>query len=413
MQEKKQFRKNFIWNTIGTTLNAFTSLFYMIIITRINGINETGIFAIAYATACIMYMIGIYAGRIFQVTENDNNISNKDYILNRVISCSIAFLLGCCFVIIKGYVIYKIIIFLILGFYKVIEAFSDVLYGVLQKNDLLEKVGKSYFLKSVLCILSFLVIDLFTKNVLISCTSLVIVYILVTFFYDYRHAKKYIDKKEEIHKDNILKIFKSGFFTFAISLLGVYITNAQKYSIDNYLSDDLQAIFGYIIMPATVMGLLAQLIIHPYINKIFDFFKKKEFRNIKKILYKIILTIFLIGILCSIVGFYIGTPILGIMYSIDLSSYSFALLIILIGATLYTMANIITPILVTMRCTLIQFIIYILISIFELVLSNILVLNIGFNGAIYAYLITMVLYFIVFYITAIIIINNKIKKEEI
>ena len=353
MEKNIQFRKNFIWNSIGTTLNAFTSLFYMIIITRINGINETGIFSIAYATACIMYMIGIYAGRIFQVTENDKSINNKDNILNRAISCSIAFVLGCCFVIIKGYAIYKIMIFLILGFYKLLEAFSDVLYGILQKNELLEKVGKSYFIKSILCITCFLLIDLLTKNILISCLSLVIIYILVTFFYDYRHAKKHIDKKERLHKESILKIFKSGFFTFAISLLGVYITNAQKYSIDNYLSDDLQAIFGYIIMPATVMGLLAQLIIHPYINKIFDFFKKKEFRNIKKILYRIIFTILFIGIICSIIGLFIGTPILGILYNVELNSYSLDLFIILIGATLYTMANIITPILVTMRCTLV------------------------------------------------------------
>ena len=78
MMKKNSLRKNFIWNLVGTTFNAFNSLFYMIIVTRINGIKNAGIFSIAFATACILYIIGIYAGRIYQVTENDKKITDKE-----------------------------------------------------------------------------------------------------------------------------------------------------------------------------------------------------------------------------------------------------------------------------------------------------------------------------------------------
>ena len=47
MEQEKQFRKNFIWNTLGTGLNAFNSLFFMIAVTRLNGIDDAGIFSIA------------------------------------------------------------------------------------------------------------------------------------------------------------------------------------------------------------------------------------------------------------------------------------------------------------------------------------------------------------------------------
>ena len=43
----------------------------------------------------------------------------------------------------------------------------------------------------------------------------------------------------------------------------------------------------------------------------------------------------------------------------------------------------------------------------ELVLCNILVMKIGFNGAIWAYFITMFLYCITFFIVAMKIINSK------
>ena len=39
----KNLKKNTIWNIIGTGINAFASLFFMIIATRINDVYEAGI----------------------------------------------------------------------------------------------------------------------------------------------------------------------------------------------------------------------------------------------------------------------------------------------------------------------------------------------------------------------------------
>ena len=102
IEKDKGFRKNFIWNIIGTTFNAFNSLFFMIIITRVNGLENAGIFTLAFSTACILYIIGIYAGRIYQVTEASKEITDKDYIANRIISCIIMIVIVIFFVIIKA-----------------------------------------------------------------------------------------------------------------------------------------------------------------------------------------------------------------------------------------------------------------------------------------------------------------------
>ena len=144
IEKDKRFKKNFIWNIIGTTFNSFNSLFFMIIVTRVNGTNDAGIFTLAYTTACILYMIGVYAGRIFQVTENEK-INDKEYIVNRIGTFALMIIISIAFVFIKKYDTYKGWIFIIICLYKAMEAFSDVLYGVLQKKDLLYKVGKSFF----------------------------------------------------------------------------------------------------------------------------------------------------------------------------------------------------------------------------------------------------------------------------
>ena len=389
MEKDLQFKKNFIWNTLGTGFNAFNSLFFMIIATRVNGVDDAGVFTIAFSTACILYAIGLYAGRVYQVTELNKNITDKDFIINRLITCFSMIIFLILFCVVRNYDIEKSIIFLLLTIYKALEPFSDVVYGVLQKNDKLDIVGKSLFGKSLISIILFLVIDILTKNMIISIISMIIACILIIIFYDFRKTYSYIDLKIKIDWHNVLNILKKGFFVFAISFLGMYVVNAPKYSIDSFLTNDYQTIFGIIVMPATIMSLIAQFLIHPYLNKILEFYKTKNLKGLEKVLLKIIGIIILFGIIATILGYVIGTQVLGLIYGLDLSMYNVSLAIIIISATLYTIGTVCSSILTTVRETFSQFIIYLGVSIFAFVISAILTKFLGINGSIIAYFFIM------------------------
>ena len=77
---------------------------------------------------------------------------------------------------------------------------------------------------------------------------------------------------------NVWHIFKSEFFVFANSFAGIYVLNAPKYAIDNYLTEDVQAIFGYIMMPATVITLFTQFVFMPYLNKLKELYTYFAFK---------------------------------------------------------------------------------------------------------------------------------------
>ena len=396
MEKDTQFRKNFIWNILGTGLNAFNSLFYMITVTRVNGIDNAGIYTIAFATACIVYVIGIYAGRIYQVTEPDQNITDKEYIINRIITAVLMNILVLIFCIIRKYDFYKTTIFLLLSLYKSIEAFSEVIYGILQKNEKLEIVGKSLFIKSIISVGVFIFVDILTKNMILSIISVIIVWIVILLIFDINKAHQYINFTVPINWKNIIKIFRLGFTTFAIAFLGLYILNAPKYAIDVYLENNLQTVFGIIVMPATVIGLVAQFLIHPYLIKILKLYEERNLKKLQKMLIKLIISIVCIGIISSILAYFVGTQILGIIYGFDLSAYKIGLLTIIIASTLYTIGVIYSSVLTTVRETFSQFIIYIVISIFALIISNIFTKMWNLDGAIWAYLLIMLLQFLLY-----------------
>ena len=413
MEKELQFKKNFIWNTLGTGLNAFNPLFFMIAVTRMNGVDNAGIFTIAFSTACIIYIIGVYAGRIYQVTEPDKTITDKEYIINRVITTISMLILVIIFSLIRGYDIFKSAIFFLLTLYKALEAFSDVIYGVLQKNEKLDIVGKSLFFKSLISVIVFVLVDIITKNMTISIISIILTSLIIILVYDIKKSIRYIDFKLPVKKENIIKIFKAGFFTFAISFLGMYVLNAPKYAIDNYLENNYQTIFGIIVMPATVIGLVAQFLIHPYLNRILELYEEKNLKDLNKLSFKLIIYIIGFGIISSILAYFLGTQVLGFIYGLDLSMYRIGLLIIIIASTLYTIGVIYSSILTTVRETFSQFIIYIIMSIFAFVVSNICTRVGNIDGAVLSYLLIMAMQFLIYTIYTNIKLKVIFNKEKI
>ena len=410
MEKKKNFNKNFIWNIIGTTFNSFNSLFFMIIVTRINGTNDAGIFTLAYSTACILYIIGVYAGRIFQVTEKEE-INDKEYIVNRISTTIIMMMITIGFVLIKQYDIYKASIFVIICLYRALEAFSDVLYGIFQKNEMLYKVGKSFFAKALLSLVTFLLVDLLTKDLILSSFMIVISNLLVILVYDIVNVRKLISKEEKVQYKNVLRIYKTGFFVFAISFLSLYIMNAPKYAIDDYLNEHIQAIYGIIVMPATVIGLFAQFIIHPYLNTIVNLYNDGKIEEINKLVMKIILAVVLIGIICMGGAYLLGIPVLELIYGIELKEYRWNLVCIILASTLNVIGTVYSSVLTTIRKTFSQFVIYCVVTVVAIIASYILTFKFEINGATIAYFIIMASQFILYSIYTNFILN-KLKKEE-
>lgn len=313
------------------------------------------------------------------------------------------------FVLIRKYDFYKSIVFVLLTLYKGLEAFCEVFYAILQKNEQLHVVGKSLFFKSLLGLLVFVIANLITNNIILSISLILVIHVIIIIFYDLKQTNKYMDLNSKYNKENIIKIFKSGFYIFAISFLGIYILNAPKYSIDLYLAENYQTIFGIIVMPATVVGLVAQFLIHPFLNQIVKLYENNELKNLQKLSFKLIFAIIVFGLSSAILAYLLGTQILGFIYGIELYQYKIHLFFILLAATLYTIGIIYSSILTSIRETFFQFIIYIVVSIVALVTSNIFTKYWAINGAVIAYFLTMFLHFMLYTIYT----NLKIGKKKI
>lgn len=400
-------KKNFIWNMIGATINSFTSVFFLVIVTRINGADIAGIFAFSFALACLLQVISNYSGRVFQVTNNLDELKDSDFVYNRISTTIIMIIVVFIYLLIKGYSEYKNIVIILFILYRGIESLTDIMYGVIQKNNELYKVGISLFFKGTIGTIIFVLIETFTGNLLLAISSLIVINSLIGYFYDYKNFRPYYNSNKYNNSNNI-KLFKLGIFVFGFTFLTQYILNAPKYAIDAALSDEMQTVYAIVSMPAAFIVLCSQFLVQPLLVNFTYLIKNNQFKKLLNLSIKVIAYLIIIGGGSILLAYICGIPVLEFIYNMDLHNYLKPLLIILVGATFYGISFIISNILTALRKTFIQIVFYIISAIFILILSKYMVINYGVIGGTFSYMITMVLLFIMYVVYYFIIIRRKI-----
>ena len=405
MENKK---RDFIWNLIGTSINSFNSLFFMIVINHINLKSEAGVFTYAYSLICLFFILATFYNRVYQISKSDK-FSSKDFILYRVLSSIFTVIIVFLFSIINGYNLFKLSVIMLICLFRMIEAISDAVYGVLQYKGYLYKSGISLSLKGIIGLIGFTLVDYFTKSITLALVSLIILNLAFFNFYDYKNVKEYLNGK--VSFNNILLILKETLPIFIYSFLAMYVANICKYMLDYFDTEEAQNIFGIIFMPSTVIGLCSAYIVVPIITSLNDLLKSKKYKEFSKLVSKMMIILVGVGMVAIIAAYVLGIPILNILYGMDLSDYKNLLLLVLVGATFYTLANVYSQVLVLLNVHKMQTLIYVVMSIISTLICYFLISSYKLSGSVYSYVtfmfILLILYLILYFYTLI-----KRRNEE-
>lgn len=394
MTISKKAKNSYIY-TIGLLFYSSTSFIYLVCVTRINGVDEAGIFTFAFSFSCLMQVIAMYAGRTYQVTERNKSISQFDYLIFKIFTSIIMFLTSAIYVCwIRDYDSYKTLIIFLLILYKCIESYSESIYAIFQRNNNLYQSGISMILKSISCTASFIIVDLITQNLIFSIIIMILTDILLFIVYDLLILKKYKIKINKIKLETIKKLFIGGLSVFLFTLLFQYLIAEQKYIIDFLLNNESQTIFGILVMPATFMAICSQMIINPFLYEINNALERKKYNEYKNINKKICIILLFISIPVLTATYFLGIPILNLIYNLDLNDYLPHLMSIIIGSIAFAFVSILSNALISIRKNIAQLILYAVVSVATTAISFILIKNYSIIGASVSFLISMILLFI-------------------
>lgn len=346
-------RDSYIWNMIQSILFAVQSAVLLMVINRTNGLEDAGVFSIAYAVASLIYYIGEFGVRKYQVTDVEEKISFRDYHTHRLVTCLIALIAGIGYAL-NGYVsgqysADKFRIVILVCAIKVLEAYCDVYFARFQQKGRLDVSSKASAYRITVPMIACMISLILTHDLLISVLvwlAVTVISILTSFVLVAPEFGK-IEVKLDISR--FIKITRECIPLFAGSFLLLYIGNAPKYAIDAFLDDKAQACFNFIFMPVFAIGMLANFIFNPILVRLAEEWNSGNIKAFMKIVVRQMMVIGGITLLAVAVALTIGCPVLGMIFGADLSGNRFSLTVLMIGGGMLALANFFTVVVTVVR----------------------------------------------------------------
>lgn len=405
-------RSSIIWNALSGFLNAGQASIILIFVSNKLDLSMAGKVTIAYAIANLLLTVAKYGIRNYQVTDTLEKYSFSDYFYSRCFTTFISFFLLTIYLLYmlsfrnysssKGMIIFEITLL------KMIESFEDVYIGRYQQNGRLDIGAKIMTLRlivatSSICILIYIGVEIYITLFIGVLSSFIMdIYLLKSTFWAANA------QLSEIHFANIRRLLSQCLPLCIGMTLSIYIGNMPKYVIDAYMDEEVQAIFGYIMMPVFIITLLNQFIYQPLVKDLGDLWNKDNIKAFKEKIYKQFFVVAGLTLIAIVGGLMLGLPILSVLYNADLLPYRIEFTVLLLGGSFYALAFYLNvPITIIKKQNFIAYG-YVITTILSLVLGKYFVLEMGIMGAALLYLSINIMLFILF----LIILELNLKKRH-
>lgn len=374
-------KRNFIWNIVGSTAVAAFTVIISLMITRISGLDAAGIFSIGIAIANLLYTVATFGIRNFQASDVKGEYKFNDYLYTRVFTCIVAIITSLFIIYNNHYKLDVLLVILVLCLYKVIDAISDVYQGMFQLNNRLDIAGKSNFIRIVASVVLFTLILFYTNNLLVACLGMFLINAALVYVYDIRKAKSFLKYEGKTNISTVFNILRNTVTLFGTLFLLTYIVNSSKYAIDQFMGTEEQAIYNILFLPSLVINLAMEFLLRPILVSLAYKWENDDIKSFLLEIYKIVGIAIICGGIGIIVSYYIGIPVLQILYKVPLEQYKWILIILMTSAGITAIGRVFTYGLITMRKQKILLICYVMGALGAYFLTTILVREYGMMGA--------------------------------
>ena len=386
----QNIKKDYLWNSLGSLLQSAISPVLLIVITRLNGIDDSGLFSFAISLSVVFWAVSLWGGRTYQVSDVKREVSSGGYVAVRFVASLIVAISAVVFCVLNGYSTTKTGLIMILVTFKILESIADSLYGILQIHHKLYIAGISLTMKAILGFGAFMAVDILTKNVIYGALAILLVNILIILLHDVLWVRRVeiINVSKKLCKEYITQavaIMKHTSAVFVVMFLTMFSLNIPRYFLDKSHPDQI-GYFGIMAMPITLLGLFISFIIQPNVVNLSELLAKGKLKEFARIVGKINQITLGIGVLSIILSYLIGVWILNVIFGININNFRLDLMIMVIGAVANAFVSIYVNLLIIMRRFKGQFYTLLLTDILAVAVSMCLIERLAMLGSVLVFM---------------------------
>lgn len=385
---------DYMWNTAGVTSYGIVFPLLTIIVTQLVGVEQAGMFSLAYVAGMLLMILANFGVRTFQVSDIHEKHSFLDYQVNRWITCAAMLLVGWAVCRARGYSDDMFLMANCVFVYKMIDGLADVYEGRLQQMDKLYLAGVSQMIRSLAVLILFTVALFISRSLGIASTVMAIAAVASFVLVTLPLALLETPRSGRLSLAGVSDLFRQCAPLFCALFLYACIDNMPKFLMDGTLPYDNQLYFNAMYFPAEAILLISGFVYKPQLVRLSHAWVDPDRRK----RFDLFIVVFLLGIalLTAVMAFlmnWIGVPVMSFLYGVDFEPFrNFALLMVVAGGIIAGI-DFLYQVITIMRRQKSVTRIYLVVFVLAILIPYMLIRMSGLRGAVLGYLIVMTILF--------------------
>lgn len=277
------YRKQAAINSIGSVVLMFGQWLISVLLVRMSGYEDAGIFSLAMTVSNVFSFFANYGLRNYQVSDVENRFTQGQYILTRVFTSLVSSAACAIYLSVAGGYSplerWAILLYLL---YSNINVLSDTLLGSLQLHDRLYINGYSNIMRGTVCFLAFVGTYLVVHNLLAALAAMCLATLLLAVLYDWRCFRKVetIAPWKRADWSAVTRLLRVCFALMLSNIFPVITTALPRRSIQKLAGTEQLGYFSSIFTPTVLITTLVPAIIIALVPKMAKAWNERNRREL-------------------------------------------------------------------------------------------------------------------------------------
>lgn len=342
---------NTAFNTIGTVFYFACQYLLTILVVRIGGFEDAGIFAMVLSITNIFSCVALFGLRNFQVSDVRDEYTDLNYLHARIVTITLSLLLFAIvvpFLHLNAYTLWCTVIYLL---YKYGETISDLCFSYYQKKNTYRSILVSLILKGILVLISFVVVLMLTHSLFMTLVANTVVYYALIAVYDLPILRRLISFKGNARESwkKSLQILKQCWPLMIYACLVPYLNFVTRYSIEGSYGEDILGGYSSITIVFSVLNTLMNSVFVTIVPEISKLYLEGKKRSIFKKVMAMTLALFVMTLLGIGAAKLLGTPVFVLLYGKGIKEYIYLLIPTVIASCVLTFNTFYSTVLISFR----------------------------------------------------------------
>jgi Glycosyltransferase len=379
---------NFGWMFAGNFVYAASRGIILMLIAKLGSADMVGRFSLAFAVTTPIFMLTDFNLRSVQVTDVKGRYSFGDYLGLRLITTTISLVITLIVVLVCKWGSETSFVVLIVALAKGFEWISDVVHGLLQRKEVMGRIGKSRMAAGILSLIFMGAFFYITRSLVLGTIGLAAGWFLVLLFYDVKSAREHTDLRPRFSILDLTSLLKLSLPLGMVLAIVSFNNNIPNYFIQGGLGSESLGYFSAIMYFITAGDIVINALGQSAVPKLAKYYEEGDSEGFLKTMGSIIT----MGVLVIAGGILAvsccGGWMLSLFYTPDYAAYKYVFLLVVIASGVRYLSSFLNCAVTAAQKFRIQPVLYGIVLILNIVFCAILIPPKGLEGAGYSIIIS-------------------------